>query len=203
MRHRYHLPLKLCLLLTLAACDPDTRSGDPPSTSKVGDHLPVKGNAQTAPSHHETSWDELIPPSWDAAEIFAGLDLDALQDTDPRAEAVLEKMRRAWDDAPANPEMQGRAIRIPGFVVPLDADGGALREFLLVPYFGGCIHVPPPPANQIIHVFAQPPLENVQTMDAIWVSGTLSVVRSNSQMGSAGYQMTAQKVEPYQWDKNP
>ena len=99
--------------------------------------------------------------------------------------------------------MQGQALRIPGFVVPLDADGGALREFLLVPYFGGCIHVPPPPANQIIHVFAQPPLEDVQAMDAIWVSGTLSVARSNSQMGNAGYRMTAQKVEPYQWDKNP
>ncbi|MDR2365740.1 MAG: DUF3299 domain-containing protein [Zoogloeaceae bacterium] len=202
MRRCDCLPLKLCLLLALAACGPNADSGEPPPDPPayaVGDRLPTKSGARSAAAYREAAWDELIPPDWDPAEIFAGLDLDALQDADPRADAALRKMRQAWDNAPANPRMQGQAIRIPGFVVPLDADGGALREFLLVPYFGGCIHVPPPPANQIIHVFAQSPLEDVRAMDAVWVSGTLDIDHTNSQMGNAGYSMKAQKVEPFQW----
>ncbi|MDR0735628.1 MAG: DUF3299 domain-containing protein [Zoogloeaceae bacterium] len=201
MRHCDVL-VNICLLLTLAACapdaDPDGESSAPPAY-KVGDRLPGKGDVQAASSYREITWDELIPPGWDVAEIFAGLNLDNFQDADPRAEAALQKMRQAWDNAPVNPKMQGQAIRIPGFVVPLDADGSALREFLLVPYFGGCIHVPPPPANQIIHVVAQPPLADVQAMDAIWISGTLEAARTDSQMGSAGYTLEARKVEPYQW----
>ncbi|MDR3157621.1 MAG: DUF3299 domain-containing protein [Zoogloeaceae bacterium] len=203
MRHRF-LSRSFCLLLALAACSPDVDSGAPlsaPPAYKVGDRLPAQGGgAQAASSYREITWDELIPPDWDVAEIFAGLNLDGFQDADPRADAALRKMRQAWDNAPVNPALQGAAIRIPGFVVPLDADGNALREFLLVPYFGGCIHVPPPPANQIIHIIAQPPLEDVQAMDAIWVSGTLDAAAyTNSQMGNAGYRMQARRAEPYQW----
>ncbi|MDR2624733.1 MAG: DUF3299 domain-containing protein, partial [Zoogloeaceae bacterium] len=167
MRHRFLL-WSFCLLLALAACGSEVDSDAPPPASpappayKVGDRLPGQGgNAQAASSYREITWEELIPPDWDVAEIFAGLKLDSFQDADPRAEAALKKMREAWDNAPVNPAMQGQDIRIPGFVVPLDAEGSALREFLLVPYFGGCIHVPPPPANQIIHVIAQTPLEDV------------------------------------------
>jgi hypothetical protein len=191
--------------LAFFACSPSAAPDVPPSAPpvppayQVGDRLPSGGDARNAPDYREITWDELIPPGWNPAEIFAGLNLDKFQDADPRADAALEKMRKAWDNAPANPQMQGQAIRIPGFVVPLETDGGALREFLLVPYFGGCIHVPPPPANQIIHVFAQPPLKDVQAMDAIWVSGTLEITQSNSQMGNASYGMKTQKVEPYQW----
>lgn len=197
-----HILLKLCLLLPLAACNPDTGSGEPPvapPTYQVGDRLPVKSNAPTAPSYREISWDDLIPPDWNPADVFAGFNLDNLQDADPRANAALEKMRQAWDNAPVNPKMQGQSIRIPGFVVPLDAAGDTLREFLLVPYFGGCIHVPPPPANQIIHVRAQQAFKDIKAMDAVWVSGTLTTTYSNSQMGNAGYSMEAQNVESYQW----
>jgi hypothetical protein len=200
---RHYPPLKLALLLLLAACSPNSDSGDQAKpvapTYQVGDRLPVKSAASAKPAYRETTWDELIPPGWNPAEIFAGLNLDNFQDADPRAEAALKKMRQAWDNAPVNPKMQGQSIRIPGFVVPLDANGGALREFLLVPYFGGCIHVPPPPANQIIHVLAQSPFEDMQAMDAVWVSGAVSAAYTNSQMGNAGYTMQAQKVEPYQW----
>ncbi|MDR1349899.1 MAG: DUF3299 domain-containing protein [Zoogloeaceae bacterium] len=196
--------LGCALLLALAACNPNADSGDQPGsvappTYQVGDRLPAGAAVQAAPTYREITWDELIPPDWDPAGIFAGFNLDDLQDADPRADAALEKMRQAWDNAPVNPQMQGQAIRIPGFVVPLDAEGGALREFLLVPYFGGCIHVPPPPANQIIHVRAQSAFKDIQAMDAIWISGVLTTTHTNSQMGNAGYSMAAQQVEPYRW----
>jgi hypothetical protein len=89
------------------------------------------------------------------------------------------------------------AIRIPGFIVPIERSGDSVRELLLVPYFGACVHVPPPPANQIIHVLVDPPLKDAHLMDTMWVSGTLETVRSPSSMGTSGYRMKAAKIVPY------
>ena len=93
--------------------------------------------------------------------------------------------------------MNGAAIRIAGFIVPLERDGDAVRELLLVPYFGACVHVPPPPANQIIHVIVDPPLKSARTMDAMWISGTLETMRSPTSLGTSGYRMKASKIVPY------
>ena len=118
-------------------------------------------------------------------------------DSDPRANAALEKLRQEWDNAPGNPALNGAEVRIPGFVVPLEREGNALREFLLVPYFGACIHVPPPPANQIVHVVSAKPIPGTATMDAVWVSGKLGLFPSKTLMGSASYRLQAAAVEPY------
>jgi hypothetical protein len=110
---------------------------------------------------------------------------------------MLKKMREVWDSAPVNPELVGTQVRIPGFVVPLEDSKAGLREFLLVPYFGACIHSPPPPANQIIHVLPRTPAKGVRSMDTVWVSGTLSTVRTDSYMGASGYRIEATSVAPY------
>ena len=166
---------------------------------KIGDRLP-QATAKTAPAKttfRTIGWDDLLPADWDPGAAFKGLDLAKLDDADPRAMAALEQMRRAWDAAPVNPKLEGKHVRIPGFVVSLDGGPGELREFLLVPYFGACIHVPPPPANQIIHVMPQRPLKNVKSMDAVWVNGTLSIGRSDTPMGKSGYRLQAREVTPY------
>jgi hypothetical protein len=75
--------------------------------------------------------------------------------------------------------------------------GGQIREFLLVPYFGACIHTPPPPANQIIQVRLKT-RRDLQTMDAVWVNGRLSIGRSETHMGISAYSVDAESVEPYQ-----
>ena len=72
-----------------------------------------------------------------------------------------------------------------------------IREFLLVPYFGACVHMPPPPANQLIHVIPDQPIAAGLNMSPVWVNGVLNVGRVESEMGSAGYQMRAMKVEAY------
>lgn len=171
---------------------------------RVGDRLqPASPAAATPASYTETDWDALVPKDWDPMKLFEQ-DMGALNDADPRAMQALEKLREVWDNAPTEPGMNGKNIRIPGFVVALDSEGGKLKEFLLVPYFGACIHTPPPPANQIIHVFADKPLENVKTMDAVWVSGTLEIARSRTSdntmglAGSVGYRMQARLVKPYE-----
>ncbi len=144
-----------------------------------------------------TEWEALMPKGWDPMK---GIDLpnfSSLRDGDPRATAALEKLKRAWDNAPAEPAMDDARIRIAGFVVPLDTQASALREFLLVPYFGACIHTPPPPANQVIHVTLASPAKNIRMMDAVWVSGRLSVAVSDTAMGTSGYRMEGLSVSPY------
>jgi hypothetical protein len=79
----------------------------------------------------------------------------------------------------------------------LEREGDDLKEFLLVPFFGGCIHVPPPPSNQIIHVNSAKAVQGIRTMDAVWVSGVLEVNRSETGMGVAGYALAADKIEIY------
>ena len=93
--------------------------------------------------------------------------------------------------------MDGASVRIPGYLVPLEENKAGLKEFLLVPYFGACIHTPPPPANQIIHVKTDKPAKGFRSMDTVWISGTLKTLRSDSYMGASGYRMDAVVVEPY------
>jgi hypothetical protein len=161
------------------------------------------GESATADSYKEVQWDELVPESWNPEKAFEGLDLDSLPEDDynPRVEKAYEAFMEEWAKAPANEKISGQRIKISGFIAPLDWENDAeLKEFLLVPYFGACIHLPPPPANQIIHVKTQKPLKGLRSMDAAWVYGTISVERHDSgSMGASGYSMALDKAEPYQW----
>ncbi len=144
------------------------------------------------------NWDALVPADWDPFKDFKGTDLAALSDADPRAQQMLKQLREIWDNAPTNPALVGQKVRIPGFVVPLEDSQDGLKEFLLVPYFGACIHSPPPPSNQIIHVLPTSPVKNVKSMDAVWIHGVLTTERTDSYMGAAAYRIEAQEVLPYQ-----
>jgi hypothetical protein len=165
---------------------------------KVGERLAAKPAAEKSATAYRTiTWDDLMPKDWDPAAPFKGLDLSKLKDSDPRAMEALARMRKEWDEAPVNKELDGQNIRIPGFIVSLDGGPDELREFLLVPYFGACIHVPPPPANQIIHVMPEKPAKGFRSMDTVWVSGTMKLEPSQTSMGNSGYVLTAKKVLPY------
>lgn len=152
---------------------------------------------QAADSYPEIKWEGLLPKGWDPASEFKGLDLSKLQDTDPRAMEALEKLRTMWDNAPVEHALNGKQVRIAGFALPLERKGDKVTEFLLVPYFGACVHTPPPPANQIIHAKSSKPLSDVGMMKAVWVYGTLTVQRAETGWGVAGYRLTVSRVEPY------
>jgi len=166
---------------------------------KIGDRLQPKSGPpeRKAARFREIKWDELISPSWNPEAIIKSMNLDMMLDSDPRAIAAMERLRQEWDNAPGNPALEGADVRLPGFVVPLEREGNALREFLLVPYFGACIHVPPPPANQTVYVVAKKPAKDTATMDAVWVSGRISLYRMRTRMGAIGYRLDAELVEPY------
>ncbi|WP_394692313.1 DUF3299 domain-containing protein [Hyphobacterium sp.] len=92
----------------------------------------------------------------------------------------------------------GRTIRMPGFILPLHYDvGGTVNEFLLVPYFGACVHTPPPPPNQIVYVTTEEPVLIESMWDPVWVVGELLAERNQNGMGDAAYTLVLQSHEPY------
>jgi uncharacterized protein len=160
--------------------------------------LSASAPAATAPAAVKTvSWESLLPPNWDPMKEFRSLDLQGLSDGDPRANELMAKMRKSWDNAPVNQTLVGQQVRIPGFVVPLEEGPDGLKEFLLVPYFGACIHSPSPPSNQIIHVLPKSAAKGYRSMDTVWITGTLASVQTDSFMGAASWRMEAVSVTPY------
>ncbi len=97
-------------------------------------------------------------------------------------------------------DLDGLNVRMPGYVVPLSFNkDDKYSEFLLVPYFGACLHTPPPPPNQIVYVTAERPAELKETWLPIWVEGTMSTTRNENDLGDAAYTLALSKVEPYEY----
>lgn len=95
-------------------------------------------------------------------------------------------------------KLHGVEVRIPGFMVPLEDTETKVTEFLLVPYFGACIHTPPPPPNQMAHVLMQrSQAVEVNLWDPIWIIGTLKIESVESPYGMVGFQVTGQRILPY------
>ena len=150
-----------------------------------------------AASFREITWLELVPKDWKPQDRLDRKKAASLADGDALAQEMMKELREILDTAPTVAAMNGTSIRMPGYVVPLEETSGGLKDFLLVPYFGACIHTPPPPANQIVHVKAAGPLKDVQSMSAVWVTGVLRTVRKDSGMGVSGYALELAAIEPY------
>ncbi|MGY3945152.1 DUF3299 domain-containing protein [Aeromonas tecta] len=97
-----------------------------------------------------------------------------------------------------NKKLDNQELRIPGFVVPLEGDAKKVTAFLLVPYFGACIHVPPPPTNQVIYVSYPKGAPVDDLWDAIWVKGKMRTISSSHEMATASYSMEATDVSVYE-----
>ncbi|MFM2261124.1 MAG: hypothetical protein RL457_1450 [Pseudomonadota bacterium] len=156
--------------------------------------IPAIGSA-----YKEVEWDELMPEGWRKKVILELTRMrryGSLTDGDPRADEAYARLKKTWDAAPPTKTYIGKPIRIAGYVVPLDAERMQSSEFLLVPYFGACVHSPPPPANQII-LIKPPKGSRLRTMDAIWVEGILAEGKTSSEVGTSTYILTADKITPY------
>lgn len=151
---------------------------------------------------------ETLPPrSPETEQFYKGLDDEILQlegldiDVD-----VIQGYYDAMQAAVVE-ELDGQLIRLPGYVLPLEYDEDKVTEFLLVPYAGACIHVPPPPPNQIVHVKLDPSegFEPEGLFDPVWVTGRIEARAMTEDLflvdGSAdvdiSYAMEAGSVEPY------
>jgi len=190
--------LTLVAFSGLSACD-SQRAEAPGSMQPARDTVATTAApAGVQSSPRELVWDDLIPKAWDPAEALAEHDLGTLEDSDPRATEVMTRLRREWDRAPVEASLSGQRVRIPGFVVPLETKHRNITEFLLVPYFGACIHMPPPPANQIIHVLRDEHSPTIETMEPVWVTGIIETVQNQSWMGNSGYRIASARVARYE-----
>lgn len=133
----------------------------------------------------EMFWDELLPDDFVLPEQQA-LSHDG-------APSIADQSSIS---APVREELNGKFVRIPGFVVPLEGDE-LITEFLLVPYFGACVHAPPPPPNQIIHVVLEKGAPIDELYDAVWLTGTLSTDSWTGDIAQVGYRMKGLSVSPY------
>jgi hypothetical protein len=99
-----------------------------------------------------------------------------------------------------NEELADMVVRMPGFIVPIGAPrGGLITEFFLVPYIGACIHVPPPPPNQMVYVTVANGIAADAIHDAYWVTGKIRVESRTTELGTAAYALEASGVERYEY----
>ena len=123
----------------------------------------------------------------------------------PRADAVeldwkiLGGLDYVNGKVPANLKaVDGKLVKIPGFIVPLEDYEEEGAEFLLVPYFGACVHTPPPPPNQMVYVRMQGGKKmKFGWWDPVWMEGTLQIQSYDSPYGAVGYQLVGTKTSPY------
>ena len=103
------------------------------------------------------------------------------------------------DNAGVVEELNDVQVKIAGYVLPLDFEETEIKEFLLVPYVGACIHVPPPPPNQIIYVTSEEGIEVGGMFEPMWITGKLQTASLSSDLADVGYVMTLDQTEPYDY----
>lgn len=172
--------------------------------------------AFAAGGYRELDWLELLTD----ADRKAMLDLPAIDHSvsperapDPNKNRTSQftqdikqkKARAQWQKVltatTVRKELDGAKIRLAGFIVPLQTNGkGDLSEFFLVPYLGACIHVPPPPPNQLVYVrFAKGlKFEPDDIYQAYRVEGTLHTQTVHNSLADAAYTLTGEAVRIYQ-----
>ena len=166
-------------------------------------------NEETELGYSSIGWDDLIPkeeleillnPPEYLNDIVEGSDQDVLGKSSGGAGTLAadDLYQQALNSVNVRKEIDGQAVRVPGFVVPLEFDDNqVITQFFLVPYFGACIHMPPPPPNQIILVNYSTGLEMDALYDPIWVSGMLKVSMTENNLGRSAYSMDMHIFEPY------
>ena len=97
-----------------------------------------------------------------------------------------------------NENLENKEVKLPGYVIPLDYYGREINTFLLVPYVGACIHVPPPPPNQIVYVDSEKPWDAMEWWEPVYVTGTLKIENQEfDELAVVGYALYANDIEYY------
>lgn len=150
----------------------------------------------------EIEWDDLVPEGFVQPEnpflSMSREETDRLMDGSDESNALLEKLRANFNYAPVVPELDGKRIRIPAYITPLEFNANQMiNEFLLVPYVGACIHVPPPPANQVVYVKSPKAIEYQGMYEPVWATGIIRTETVESDLAESGYRLEVEKIEPY------
>ena len=189
-----------CLLaLLLTSCGEQTADHRTAKTPRPDNPSAESGAGSDGIADLE--WQDLVPPDWQPSKPFADADVAHLADDDPRARALMGQLRIELAGAPTVPALDGRLVRLSGFVLPLTAGTKEIKDFLLVPYFGACVHQPPPPANQTVHVnTATGAAYRGEMFDTVWVEGRLRIEHYSNALGDAAYAIDDARVRVYDQD---
>ena len=150
--------------------------------------LIVASGASAAPKPLDLTWDQLIP------EGSGGPDYTRVS---PVLQIIKGLMADEREMPPMVASLDGQGVRLSGYVVPLKHEGTRVSEFLLVPYVGACIHVPPPPLYQIVPVTTKNPIKVKGLFAAVTVTGIMSTQPSDIELAETGYRITGGDVRPY------
>jgi len=150
----------------------------------------------------ELVWEDLIPDDF-VQPVNPLIDMtqeevDKLLDGSTESNARLEKLEAEFNYAPINPTIDGKRVKIPAYITPLEFDGQSeAKEFLLVPYVGACMHTPPPPANQVVHAMS-PEIISIPSMyEPVWAVGVIKAETVKSDLAESGYKLEVEKLFPY------
>lgn len=147
--------------------------------------LPLTLIAKDSADVRELDWLELMPED----EVDALMKGAGSMDHSGMFQPVQEGSFRVIQ------ELDKLKVKIAGYIVPVEVDGDSkMREFFIVPYFGACIHVPPPPPNQIIYARLATPIPVTDIYEAFWIEGTLNVETIHNDVASSAYTLSATKV---------
>ncbi len=160
-------------------------------TSVVAGIIAAKAGSAWARSVVSLDWSDLIPEG-DTGKLMEQL----------RGIGVVEhgQLTTGFEQAEAGgvtEAFNGQTVRLPGFVVPLDFSATGVSEFILAPFVGACIHVPPPPANQLVLVSAKKPYTMSDLYDPVEVTGTFGTAATSTGLAEVGYTLSEAKVKRY------
>lgn len=124
---------------------------------------------------------QVIPPAIQALIDHDGPDMS-------RAQPPSQGVRTDWN---------GEIVRLPGFVLPIDYSGTGVTAFILVPFVGACVHVPPPPANQLVFVTTAEPYQSSGLFEPVNVIGMFGTASTSTQLADIAYALSADRIEPF------
>lgn len=156
--------------------------------------------AWAAPEAEDLRWDDLWPDGED--DVIQDLYSDYLANLwdNPVAEGSEADVGVQIGTFNVVEDLDGVRVRLPGYAVPFDfRPGGHVSEFLLVPYYGACLHQPPPPPNQTVYVSAPDgPIQLPELWAPIWVEGEMRTEKRESDLADSAYTIIVEHVERYE-----
>jgi len=146
---------------------------------------------------HEQTPDGSGAGVWESEDLI-GSEIDSWGN--PQDDSAQDAYENALVSTRTVDELNGKNIKLPGFIVPLEFDDDqTITQFFLVPYFGACIHLPPPPPNQMVLVDYPEGLQMEALYTPFWISGKLSIQIVENEVGISAYAMEMDSLEVYEY----
>jgi hypothetical protein len=180
-----------------AAADAETSSEDNNRLAEAG----AKANELAARGVREIGWEELMPEGEEErlAQLYQQ-QMALLYSGGPIMEGSAADQMIQIGTFNTVKELNETKVRIPGYTVPFEFGANAeIGEFLLVPYYGACLHAPPPPPNQTIFAMTDEPIKLRNLAQAVWIEGTIYTQTQESELADAAYTIQLDRVEIYEY----